>query len=382
DRTMIPYGKVAARGAGGGDEKSAKGGTGSKVWVAAMEAPGLWHRHDVARADAGKDVALEWRQPYPAQWRVDWRRADGLADSWEMLAEKPDGRFTKQGMFGGEDTLGPDRKRWTTVLGSFRYPCWVDKAGQGHFQPLKEGLVCEGPALIYPVSRARGTPLDAFTVVDVVRATLGVGPCEYVLDVEGQKSEYRGRATCSNRDLIEGIYGRKAQKKERAEIEQSLREVMVFIRHIRGRIETYVAFGHWALEYLARQKQARPELAGPLAELETLARAFDERVAARKNSIKTPDDAQKMVEEFRATVLDYEGPDALEKCKKFTRAMVDIGGNQDELVGECRWAAKVLRQRAGLLMAADPRLAETADEIRSRAQKVLRNPAGHEGARH
>ena len=36
----------------------------------------------------------------------------------------------------------------------------------------------------------------------------------------------------------------------------------------------------------------------------------------------------------------------------------------------------------GLVMAADPRVAEIAREIRRRSQIVLRNPAGHEGARH
>ena len=299
-----------------------------------------------------------------------------------MVSEKTDGRFAKHGMFGGEDSLPRDRKRWTTVLGSFRYPCWIDRSGRGYLQPLKEGLAFQGPALIYPISRVRATPLDAFTVVDVGRATLGVGPCEYILDVEGQKSEYRGRATCSNRDLIEGIFSRNEQKKRRADVEASLKDVMIFIRHIRGRIDAYVAFGHETLEFLDRRRQAHPELAKPLDELQRLARAIDECVAARKDHIKTPDDAQKMVDEFRATVLDDDGPDALAKCKKFTRAWVDIGGNQDELVGECRWAAKVLRQRAGLLMAADPRLADVAETVRTAAQKVLRNPAGHEGARH
>ncbi|MBL7140100.1 MAG: hypothetical protein ISS74_04255 [Planctomycetes bacterium] len=378
---------VAGTLAGAGDDRrfvqtEVPYGKDGKAWVAVMAGKGVWHRHDVARGDAGKVLRLDWQPPYPAQWRVDWRRTDGLADSWEMAIERADGRFNKPGLFGEAATLPASRKRWTTVLGTFAYPCWIDKAGAGRLQPLKNGLALEGPALIYPVGRVRETPLDAFTVVDLVRATLGVGPCEYILDVEGQQSEYRGRATCSNRDFLEEVYGRGEQKRRRAEVETSLEEVMLFIRHIRGRIESYVDFGRWAQEYLARQKEAHPDLAGPLADLEALARAVDERVAARREAIRTPDYAQKMVDAFRATVLDYTGPDALEKCKRFTRAWVEIGSNQDELVGECRWAVKVLRQRAGLLMAADPRLAETADELRSRAQKVLRNPASHEGARH
>jgi hypothetical protein len=89
-----------------------------------------------------------------------------------------------------------------------------------------------------------------------------------------------------------------------------------------------------------------------------------------------------MVTEFRRSVLDGAGNDALARCKRFTDGWVELGGNQDELVGECRWAVKMIRQKAGLLMAVEPRVAEIAKEIRRRSQIVLRNPAVHEGARH
>jgi hypothetical protein len=79
--------------------------------------------------------------------------------------------------------------------------------------------------------------------------------------------------------------------------------------------------------------------------------------------------------------LDYEKDDALAKCKAITEAIVVVGGNQDELVGECRLAVKILRQRAGLAMAIDPRLAEVAKEIRVRTQKILRNAASYEAPR-
>src|SRR5437660_861577 len=84
------------------------------------------------------------------------------------------------------DTLPADRKRWNTVLGTFPYPCWINKDGQASLQPLKSKVRWAGPAVIYPLGRTSATPLDSFTVVDIVRATLGVGPCEYILDLEGQ----------------------------------------------------------------------------------------------------------------------------------------------------------------------------------------------------
>jgi hypothetical protein len=354
-----------------------------RIWVGILTSPAIWHQHDIAREQAGQVVRLEWKPPFPAQWRVDWRREENLTDSWEMLNARPDGSFSKPSAFGAADTVPANRKRWTTVLGQFNYPCWVDGAGQAQLEPIKSrALRFQGPALIYPMNRVSATALNTFTVLDVVRNTLGVGPCEYILDVEGQRSAYQGRATCSVRDTLNPIYAARQQKERRAEIEKVLQDLMIFIRHIRGRIESYVDFGHATLRYLAEQKQAHPELAGRVAELEALAGRIDARFAARQERIKTPDQAAAMVEEFRRTVLDYDGEDAPARCRRFTEGWVGIGENQDELVGECRWAVKMIRQRAGLLMAADPGMAEIVKEIRRRSQVVLRNPANHEGARH
>ena len=59
-----------------------------------------------------------------------------------------------------------------------------------------------------------------------------------------------------------------------------------------------------------------------------------------------------------------------------------IGGNQDELVGECRVAVKILRERAAMAMATDRRVAPIAREVRRRTQQMLRNPTSYEAPRH
>ena len=119
-----------------------------------------------------------------------------------------------------------------------------------------------------------------------------------------------------------------------------------------------------------------------LADLEASARAIDAAYAKHKAAINTPQYVVDLTEKFRKTLLDYEGDDALKKCQAITFAIVDVGGNQDELVGECRTAVKVLRQRAALALATDPRAAEVAREIRERTQKALRNATSYEAPRH
>ncbi len=200
-----------------------------KIWVAALDAPGIWHARDVAKDDAGKTAKLDWKPPFPAQWRMDWQREDGLADSWEIIAQRGDGNFVKHWL-GNASTVPANRKRWTTVFGSFLYPCWIDRQGDAFFQPLTRPGRWVGPAVIYPLGRSGGTPLDRFTVLDIVRNTLGVGPCEYILDLEGQQSNNKGKATCANRDYLNPIYQRGEQKKRRDDIVRSLDEVMLFIR--------------------------------------------------------------------------------------------------------------------------------------------------------
>jgi len=360
-------------------------GKNRKVWVSLLEGPQIWHEKDLKAEDAGKTLPLDWKMPFRAAWRCDLTRSNDLADSWDMLLQKDkDGDYMKPSWMGaGSEKLPANRKRWTTVLGSFLYPVWSDPDGAGFVQPLKhDRLAFRGPALIYPVNRTEGTPLEVFTVIDLVRNTLGAGPCEYLLDLEGNKSEYKGRATCSSRDNLKRIYGAGEQKAKRAEVDKILNDALIFVKHIRGRISRYVDFGRQIREYLAKEKKAHPELKDGIVELEKIAEEIDARYAAREDKMKTPEHVAKMNEDFRRDVLDYDGPDALDRCTKYALALVVIGDNQDELSGECRWVVKALRQKAGLLMAADPRLAPIAAEIRARTQEALKNPAGHEGNRH
>jgi hypothetical protein len=300
------------------------------------------------------------------------------------LQEQRGGPYTKPSWLGsGDETLGANRSRWNTVLGRYPYPVWSDPDRQGFLQPLKSKVLqFQGPMLVYPINRVKQTPLDAFTVVDVMRSTLGVGPCEHILDLEGQKSEYRGKATCAVRDTLTPIYAKNQQKEKRAEVNKTLDAGLIFVTHIRGRITRYIEFGHKMREYLAQQKQAQPELANVLMELDKLTQEIDQRVAARADKIQTPEHVAQMNKEFRKNVLGYDGPDAVKRCQDYTQALVVIGDNQDELSGECRWVVKALRQRAGILMALDPRIARIASEIRAQTQEALRSPANHEGARH
>ncbi len=110
-------------------------GKDGRIWVAVLEAPGIWHQRDITKQETGKVEPLDWKAPFPALWRMDWRKTDRLVDSWEVITQRAGGGYDKPGLFGGGDTVGDDRSRWTTVLGTFKYPCWIDRAGRGSSSP-------------------------------------------------------------------------------------------------------------------------------------------------------------------------------------------------------------------------------------------------------
>src|SRR5436190_6589045 len=306
---------------GGKDEQRAISGSeiafgqkGRKIWVSVLEGPGMWTSVDVGPEDRKKIIPLDWTMPFVAQWRCDFTRKDDLTDSWDLLLPAPGGDgfikpswITQDGKIsdpsktatgevdpdaykpGGpaSDRLAPDRKRWTTVLGSVPYPCWTDMTRKGFLQPLDHKKVLfSGPVLIYPMNRLAETPVDWYTPVDVVRNTLGVGPCQYLLDVEGQKQEHVGRATCHVRTLLNATYGAGQQKAKSKEIENYLRDGLDFVTHIRNRILAYIAFGQDLRKFLASQREARPEAKEAIDALEAIAKEIDSRVEGHMESMR------------------------------------------------------------------------------------------------
>ena len=379
-----------------------------RIWVAVLADRGIWHEHTVALADADRTIDLDWKMPFPALWRVDWSTVDKMTESWEMLLQQPDGKYVMEGWFGQNEAEGqrfgkefgprdwnkPGRKRWNPVLGGFSFPNWIQNDGRACLQPLKQRRYTEGgpvfnfagPVVVYPLDRTKtqplATPLDKLTVVDLVRMTLGVGPCEYILDLEGQKRNSRGVATCYARDVINAIYKEGAQRQKRPEIEEQLDAAVAFIGNVRGRIDLYVQFGREMTDYLEQQKRRDPRCAAFCDELLAMTKRLDQMFQQKRESIRSPEFARQCANDFRKNLLTASGEDAYPRCAAQMAVFTSIGGAQDGLVASCRMIVKTLRQRAGIALAVNPELKDVAAGIRARTQAMLRNPTPYEAPRH
>jgi hypothetical protein len=377
DVRLTLSGEGAARVVTGSEIRFGKSG---KIWVGVLEGPqvcpALFQVGPVMKPEkTGVQI------PYRGQWRVDFTSPDGLvASSTLLLQDAKDGSYIRPSFTGDVHSGGAPEKIAPDRVQKGYHACWSDPDRRVTLMPLSRQMAA--PVLMYPLNRTADTPPDAFTVVDLARSCLGTGPCDYILDLEGHKDQYKGRATCGVRDILGRIYASKQQKAKRAEVEKCLNDGLTFVSHIRSRVQLYMEFLAAMKKYLADQIQAQPDLAKPLSELEKTLQEMDARVAQRREKIQSPEVVARMNEEFRKNVLDDESAEALERCRAYTHALVEIGGNQDELVAECRGVVKVLRQRAGLMLATDSRLATVCAEIRRRTHEVLRNPAWHEGTQH
>jgi len=283
-----------------------------RIWLAFLEGPALWHSQAAGTRD-------NWKPLFSAKWRCSRVREAGFADSWDL--EK-----------------GPTAE-----------------------QLASKGT---GPVLIYPFDRTRETPLTAFCPVDLLRNTMGVGPCQYILELEGLASEENPTP-----DLVMTWVEKQFQKKSSAkaadEIAERFRRMIEQVRHAQARVEQYAAFAR-IVRGLCTDKDA-PK--GAQALLPTVGR-IDETLKAFAQAGATPERAGQLATEIVG--LAGKGG-ALADCQRLGAQVRAIGTAQSAALSRCRMAARWLRAQARIL-AREPGGAELAKQVQTRAEEILWKP--------
>jgi hypothetical protein len=330
------------------------------VYVAALNAPAIWHERRLQEPYADTDVALGWKKPFQAKWRANFCR-QRRSDSWDFQDRRDN--------------------TWMYLYGPIIWPCWFD--GESGFVRLsRKFLDVKGPmdlVLVYPSDRKKDTPLTAITPVDVVRETLGVGPCEYVLDREGLQGRSAnkgrknfGRGVCDTTTPIEYFFITGMETRESALVGHLVDDILADIRAINARVLEFRRFGEelgkWCLER-RRQDAAAGELLNQAAkcakEIESL---YKEKLPIIKDPVHAAEVGQRIKDLAART-----DPENLGECKTLTYDLRDVAGTQHRMVGDYRVMVKRLRQEVAVLGAQDPATTKTAEGIRKLAAQVLRN---------
>ena len=332
---------------------------GKSVYVAILHAPGIWHEHRLPQPCTDQDIALGWKRPFQAKWRANLC-AQRRSDSWDFHDQKS--------------------TTWMYLYEEMFWPCWFD-GDNGFVRLSKRFIDVKGPidsVVVYPSDRKRETPLAVLTPVDIVRDTLGVGPCEYVLDREGlqQRSANTGRknfgrGVCDTTAPIEYLFIRGLESRESALVGHLVDDILADNRAINARVLEFRGFGRELAELCATMRRDSPGASPLLDEAEKGAKEIETLYQQKLPTIQNPEHAAQLGQRIKELTTRHD-PENLGECKTLTRELRDIAGTQHHMIGDYRVMAKRLRQQVAIYGAEDRSAAKRAEGIRRLAARILR----------
>jgi hypothetical protein len=307
-----------------------------KLWLAFLEGEGLWHERPVGADDAGKAVTLDWRPPLAAKWRADLMGPRGEAQSWDVADSAAEGPVRIE---AGRATV--------------QMP---PAAASG-------GKMAAGPLLVYALDRTQATPLTAFTPVDIMRNTLGVGPCQYVLETEGLTSQDNPTP-----DLVMAWIEKSLKRKKAPEaddVKERLKAMAELVGRVDARIKRYADLAADVQAILAKAAPAEApaaQMMGPT--LDTIRRAAKAGLGPSPASER----AARLAEPIVAAAAKGQATPEFERLAAEVRA---IGAAQDKALATCRLTARWLNEQCGMVAADSPPCTEIARRVFERIYPVL-----------
>ena len=372
---------------------------GKSVFVAVLARPGIWCEKDLATVPKDQTVVVDgWRPPFPAKWmtilvqRSVAGAAAGIASETLPVPTLPPA--------GDQPYSDVYYHPWV--------PSWFSgsewrlhlETSRQHMMTHKQIVVPEHLlAINYPRDRVRETPLDALTLVDVMRQSLGAGPCEYILDLEGlNKTRSTGAAgtgkpvagaTCSEHGALVYYYlGERSDYPRRRETLALVDDGLVSVEKIKdfldaayARIQEYLAWSDEIVK-LTRDAKARDPRTAALADrILPIARGmrelWDTMVQEDKPCAHPLE--WRMALDHCKDLIRRESPNFGERICEFDPQMRGAGEEVDGGMQACRLIVKRIRQEAALAGADDPATAKLAAVLRQRCRDILRNKHYKEG---
>ncbi|MCD6394285.1 MAG: hypothetical protein J7M40_12355 [Planctomycetes bacterium] len=335
---------------------------GKSIHLAVLEAPGIWHREQLKPSYLEKDIAVEWKKPFPAKW------------------------ITQLDEAGVKTTFGFRESRggiWRAITGKYIYPVWFD--GESTFFHLSKKIPPKGDSLIYFLER-EGTPVSVSTPVDIMKKTLGSQSCQTILDLAGRKLRTHHRrpdagahraATCGCTAVIEPVFKAGQEVARQEFVEGAVDDMVYFVRRHVARIGEYQDFAREMIQFLNQAKKSNPGLEPYLDSLEAIAQQIPEEYDRQKENIKTLEYVDELTVKTKA-LTEKKDPKNLPTCLELGKKWRAMGGAQDYLLGKFHSLTRKLFQEAGYGCVNQPEAVAVAQEIQKRCTDCLRNPDSYE----
>ncbi len=294
---------------------------GAPIWVSAMDRPAIWYEQPLSGTS---ELKLNWTAPFPARWRADFLTETEASESWNF----EEGRITEYE---------------SAFYGSIAYPCWFET----HDAYIRAPEAIDPPpnrVVIYPIDRTQGTPLDVFCLVDIMRATLGFGACQYVLDLEGLDAQ-TSPTPALVMDWVEKQFKAGRADRSRATIEDRLHAMLEHVTHADKRIKEYQAFARELIDAIGDDIESREGMGSAVARAKV--RAIASEMERQTQAYDALGDAIATAQSEASLVMDAIGQDdALDRCRHASTRLHTLGRAQDRALSKGRMAVRRIAQVA------------------------------------
>lgn len=335
---------------------------GRNIYLALLEAPGIWHKEQLKPTYLEKDVAVNWRRPFRAKW----------------ITQLPEANVKTTFTFKeSKETI------WRGVTGRYNYPVWFD--GGKTFYRLGKKIPPKEYSLVYALER-KGTPAAISTPVDIMKATLGRQVCDTILDLPGRKlrthhrrgaAGVRRAATCGCTEAMQAVFDAGEEVKRREYVEGAVDDMVYFVtRHVE-RIEEYQNFAHNMIKYLNLAGKSAGNLKPFIDNMKAIVQEIPRGYQVQKENMKNLEYAAELSRKTKALTRKKD-PKNLPIYNDLSLKWRRMGGAQDTVVGQCHTITRKLFQEAGYGCVNEPGAVRIAREIRRRCRECLRNPDGYE----
>jgi len=332
------------------------------IYLAILDAPGIWHKEQLQASYLEKDVAINWKRPFPAKWVTQLYEAEVKTT------------------FAFRESKG---NIWRGVAGSYIYPVWFSV--QDAFYHLSKKVPPKGESLIYFLER-KDTLLSVSTPVDIAKATLGRQTCDAILDLPGRKlrtHHRRGSAgirracTCGCTEAMQAVFdaGEEVQRKEY--VEGAVDDMVYFVTRHMERINEYQDFANSTMEFLSLARKSNADLKPFLDSMASIAQEILQEYSRQTDNIKSLGYTDQLAQKTKALTAKKD-PGNLSTYSGLSEKWRAMGGAQDSLVAQFHSLTRKLSQQAGYGCVNGPKAVQIAEEVRSRCRKCLRNPDGYE----
>ncbi|NQT01262.1 MAG: hypothetical protein HQ580_04510 [Planctomycetes bacterium] len=335
---------------------------GKSIYLALLDAPGIWHKEQLKPSYLEKDVVINWKRPFPAKWITQLDEAN-VKTTFTFKESK--------------------ESIWRGVTGRYNYPVWFD--GGKTFYRLGKKIPPKGYSLVYCLER-KGTPVSISTPVDIMKGTLGRQACNTILDLPGRKLRNHHRragigvrraATCGCTKVMQAVFDAGQEVRRKEYVAGAVDDMVYFVRRHVERINEYQDFANNMIKYLNLAGKSAADLKPFIDNIKAIVQEIPRGYSRQKENMKNLEFAADLARKTKA-LTQKKAPQNLPAYKDLSEKWRAMGGAQDSVIAQCHTITRKLFQEAGYGCVNQPRAVKIAREIRRRCRKCLKNPDGYE----